>query len=360
MEESITRQHTDEISLKELILKIREYIRYLWTKKWWIIIVGLIGSVVGFYRAYTTDTTYTAELTFMVNEDDGKANGGVGAILGQIGFGGGARSEYNLDKIVSLGKSRRMLENVLLSDVVTEEDTAIIANKIIELYDFQSSWAESKNKELEFFHFKNSILDSNDRTSNYVLNYLQKIVKEDLGEISSLSVVISYEEETGILTLQSRTLSEELSIAITKKLYQELSSFYVNKKIERQRETFERISFTADSIKRKLSVVEYQLAQFNDRSLNLMQQRDQVKKQSLLRESQLLTGIYIEAIKNRETSLFILKNETPFFQIIDAPRYPLSVVKKSYKYESATFGVMASVLLGIILLFSKMYSEIIK
>lgn len=37
----------DEISLKDLILKIKEWWQYLWSKKWIIIAAGLIGGLLG-------------------------------------------------------------------------------------------------------------------------------------------------------------------------------------------------------------------------------------------------------------------------------------------------------------------------
>ena len=40
-------------------------------------------------RAYHQPNTYNAKLTFMVNEDEGGGVNGIGATLGQIGFGGG-------------------------------------------------------------------------------------------------------------------------------------------------------------------------------------------------------------------------------------------------------------------------------
>ena len=54
----------DEISLKELILKIKDWYRFLLTK--WIIIVaaGIIGGAIGVGYAFTQKATYTASLSF--------------------------------------------------------------------------------------------------------------------------------------------------------------------------------------------------------------------------------------------------------------------------------------------------------
>ena len=60
----------DEITLKELILKIREFWLELWGKKWIILGVAIIGAAVFAVRAKMQETTYTTGLSFMVTEND--------------------------------------------------------------------------------------------------------------------------------------------------------------------------------------------------------------------------------------------------------------------------------------------------
>ena len=50
----------DEISLKELILKIKEWLSYLKTKFLLIVFMGLIGGILGFTYAYFQKPTYKA------------------------------------------------------------------------------------------------------------------------------------------------------------------------------------------------------------------------------------------------------------------------------------------------------------
>ena len=42
----------DEISLKELVLKIKEWVAYLKTKFLLIVLMGLIGGILGYTYAY--------------------------------------------------------------------------------------------------------------------------------------------------------------------------------------------------------------------------------------------------------------------------------------------------------------------
>jgi uncharacterized protein involved in exopolysaccharide biosynthesis len=64
-EQNTTEQFdNDEISLKELILKIKEWYQFLLTQWKLIILMGLIGVVIGFTYAYFQKPTYKATLTF--------------------------------------------------------------------------------------------------------------------------------------------------------------------------------------------------------------------------------------------------------------------------------------------------------
>ena len=72
----------DEISLKELIFKIKEWISFLKTKWKAILIVGIIGAIIGLTIALFEKPTYKAVLTFAMEEDKGGGGGGLSSALG--------------------------------------------------------------------------------------------------------------------------------------------------------------------------------------------------------------------------------------------------------------------------------------
>jgi uncharacterized protein involved in exopolysaccharide biosynthesis len=94
----------DEISLKELIQKIKEWIAFLKTQ--WKLIVGIaaLGSVIGFAYASFVKPNYLATTTFVLEEDKGGGAGGLGGALGLAssfgldlgGGGGGLFSSTNI------------------------------------------------------------------------------------------------------------------------------------------------------------------------------------------------------------------------------------------------------------------------
>jgi len=112
----------EEVSLKELILKIKEWSAFLKSKWKTIILAGVVGSLLGLTVAWFEKPTYKATLTFAMEEDKG-SGGGLGGALGlasSFGIdlggagGGGAFAASNLTELM---KSRLIVEKVLLSPV---------------------------------------------------------------------------------------------------------------------------------------------------------------------------------------------------------------------------------------------------
>ena len=88
--------YNEEISLKELLLKAKTYLKFLLSKWKLILIFTLVGGSLGLVVSLLTKPKYTAHLTFALVE---KSNTGGGLAdlsstfgLGGIGTNGGAFS----------------------------------------------------------------------------------------------------------------------------------------------------------------------------------------------------------------------------------------------------------------------------
>ena len=145
----------DEISLKELVLKIKEWVAYLKTKFLLIVLMGLIGGILGYTYAYFQKPTYKAVLTFALEEDKG-GGGGLGGALGlassfgiDVGAsGGGAFAGSNL---MELMKSRLLVEKSLLNPVVVGNETITIAEYYIRNNKLREKWLEKPElKNIQF------------------------------------------------------------------------------------------------------------------------------------------------------------------------------------------------------------------
>ena len=121
---SSTNMDSDEISLKELILKLQEWWSYLLGQWKLIIWVSFIGSLLGLGYAFTQKPIYKAEFSFVL--EDEKSGGGLGGALGlasQFGLdlGGGGGGIFAGDNLLELMKSRSMVQKALLSPISVTE-----------------------------------------------------------------------------------------------------------------------------------------------------------------------------------------------------------------------------------------------
>ena len=324
-----------EITLKDFILLVKAYWNILWKRKWVVVIAGLIGGILFGINEYLKPIEYNAELTFMVNEDDGGGLGAAAAILGQFGFGGSS-SEYNLDKIVELSKSRQIAENVLFDSIEINNLNTCIGNHIIEIYDFNNEyWKEDTllNGFLFFRSDKESFSKKEQKALKSVFGFLIGTPREQ-GLLSC-----SFDELTGILKINGNTISEELSVGITNSLYDYLSSFYIAKSTDKQKSTVNILNQKVDSVYSEIQTTEYLLAKRIDNSQGFELRKDKVKEQELNRQLSILTIAYGELIKNKSTAEFLLETSKPFFSVIDSPSFPLDKTLKKYKMR-IVFGII--------------------
>ena len=150
-----TNIDADEISLKELILKLGEWWRFLLSKWVIILIAGIVGGAIGLTYAFIKKPIYKAELSFALQDE--KSGGGLSGALGlasQFGIdlgGGGAGGEFSGDNLLELMKSRSMVEKALLTPVIINGKNETLAEFYIDFNKFRKGW-EGK-PELEDIRF---------------------------------------------------------------------------------------------------------------------------------------------------------------------------------------------------------------
>lgn len=347
----------DDISLRELILLGKEYCLVLWKRKLIIVIAGIIVGIIFTILEYNKPTTYTAELTFMVNEDEGNSLGGAAAILGQFGFGGAGTSEYNLEKIQRLSKSRKIAKNVLFDSLILDGSNDLVANHLIGLYEFRDLWEESDS--LNGFLFNSKDDENFTITENAAM---MSVLGRLIGAPSVPGIFnLDFEESTSILTISATSLNPYLSIDVAESMYEELSQFYIQQSTEKQQFTLSILEDKADSIMTVLNKAEYDLAKIIDNSKGFRLRTTQLKEQQLNREIQIVTLAYGEILKNKATAEFLLETARPFFQVIDRPKLPIDGSKKRYSfkliYGLIIGGVLSSLIISLEYYFRNMFQN---
>lgn len=327
-----------EITLRELILKLNEF--YQEVKKSWklVSLVSIFFMVYFLYDAFNTPANYSANLTFMLNEDD-QGGAKVGGLAASFGLGGGSGG-YNLQKIHALLKTRTIIQKALFEKANINNNHDYFINHLIHEYDFHDNW--KKNDALRGFLFQNAEIDSFSRVENRALKSIHnKIINENDGLLNT-----SIDNDTGIMTIRIISTNEETSIKFSEVLFNILGEYYTSNVIEKQLFNFEMTKQRSDSLKLVLDNLQLRLLRFKDTQRNLILKQSQANELKLQREIQAISGVYTESRKNQEIANFALQSKTPFIQPIDLPIPPLSPDKSLMTY---VFSLIQGVVLGLFL-----------
>ena len=337
-------QANEDISFRDFALKIKAFVQEV-LRHWQIPAICIaIACAVQLYLYFTYEPLYPAKITFSVDEDEGGSAAGLTGILGQFGLGMSRPSRYNLDKILALSKSRRVIENTLFKTMTLDGKEDFLANHLIQVYDLYPDDKGSGKKEQASF-FKHDSLPAFNRQENEMLVALYGFIIGPEENPKKALVKADYNEDTNIMSLDVTTTKEELSLALAQRMFQSLSDYYINKAIEKQLKTYNVVSAKKDSVLAVLKGAEYQLANFKDTHRGMLMKTDQLTELRLTREIAALNAMYAEVLKNTEVADFTLKNKLPFIQVIDAPLPPIRPVLQSLLRKLA-IGIIIGGLIG--------------
>lgn len=313
--------HEEEMTLKDLILKVKEYMSVLWSSKFIILLVSAIFAALLFYYQFKKPTSYTSGMTFMVTETNDKAGQQTIAPFEQFQF-----ADVKDNKITEIARASRIVRQVLQSPV-DSNSKILIADKILDTYKLQEAWGVkegfSKEDQLNKLH---ELLVGN------------KIV----GRAGLMN--ITFNLGTELFTLKVTSKNPELSAALTNQFYESLSEFYIDKTVGRYQKSFGAIKGREDSLKVELNKTENSLAYSADRTRGVVSSVAKVNQSRIQRKFEDITQEFNEAKSNRQRVENILQNETPDFQIIDKTYVP--IIKKPATLQFAFVGAMLGFLLS--------------
>jgi len=358
-EQNSTEQFdNDEISLKELIMKIKEWYIFLLSKWKLIILMGVVGGLIGFTYAYFQKPTYKATLTFAMEEEK-SGGGGLGGALGlasQFGIdlgssGGGAFSGANL---IELMKSRKLVEKTLLSPITVNGKTQSIVDYYLEFNEVKKGWDEKPLlKNLQF------PIDA-DR-SNFTLQQDSILKNLSSGLIKTDLVISQKDKKVSILSIEMNSTNEQFSKVFCETIAKETSEYYVEIKSKKAKMNVDILQHQSDSIRAELNSAITGVAAATDNVFNLNSAMNVRRTPSARRQVdvQANTAILTQLVGNLELAKVTLRKETPLLQIIDRPSFPLEKEKVGKLKSLVLGGFLAGFLTILYLVFTAIYKKII-
>ena len=326
----------DEISLKELIYKGKEWTGYLLTQWWKIAIAGLIGALLGFGYAYIKKPVYTAALSYAI-EDGKDAGGGLGSLASSFGLnlGGGTGGAFSGNNLMELFKSRSMVEKTLLSPVTVNGKEISLAELYIQDKNWRTKWNDNPN--LTNIHFlPNADREKFSRVQDSIMGIIYK-------DISKNNLTIDQKDKKLAITLiEMKATDEYFAQQFTLALTKTVTDFYVDTKSKKAKENMAILNHQIDSIRGQLNGAITSVAVANDNTFALNPALNVKRVPSARRQVdvQANTAILTEIVKQAELAKVTLRKETPLIQIIDEPILPL---------PKEEFGKIKGIILGFIM-----------
>jgi hypothetical protein len=309
-------QNNDEISLKDLILKIKEIWKYLLSKWITIIIVGVLSASLGLVYSICKTPEYVAKLSFSVIEK-GSSGGGLSALAGQFGFnvGSSGAGVFSGNNMIELLQSRNLIERTLLSELNIDGKRRRLIDYYRELNP-PEDWEEPK----ETISFPLGLDRANFSRQQDSLLYV-------LGSaITSKKLSITKQKKDIDIIQIAFTNSDELFAKLfTETLIYIVSEFYIQTKTKNTKINLEMMEMRADSMRREYEKALEDQAKYSDQNMNPSKQIVRVEQQKIQTTIQLTGTTYAELTKNVEILKLDLVQQTPLVQVIDAPIMPLDV-----------------------------------
>ena len=286
------------------------------SSKWKVIfIVSFLFAALGVLYAMNNQENYKAELNFVI-EDNSNSGGGLGKYAGlanQFGFdlGLGSSTAFSEGNVLELLKSRRVVEEALLSKVNINGNHELLINHYLDFNEFREEWVEliPEIRDLKYTINRNDF----SLVQDIILGVAWKNLTHE-------NVQINVIDESSIIKVVCKSKDEQFAKLIVEELVSEVSEYYTHTQTAKARHTLSFIQNRADSVLTELKQAEFAYARHKDSNFGVMRAEGLLEELRLKREVEILNVMYSEILKNLEISKFTLLDQKPLINIIDSPR----------------------------------------
>lgn len=341
---------TDDIRLKDVILKLISIKNLIWRKKILVICFSLFFGVLGVLYSFFSKEVYNAHLTFVVDEsqDSGGSLGAISGMASQFGFnlGGAADGTFSQTNIQELITSRRVVEEALLTKGKIDGKDDLLINHHIEFNEYRKDW---KNTPIENIYF------TSDRSS-FTLQH-DSILGLAYNSLTDGNITTNIGEESNIFKISCQSKNEDFAKVMLESLVDKLEDYYIMFQTAKSNNTLDFLSQRADSILNELRAAEFAYADYKDANFGVQRAKGLLQEIRLKRDVEILNIMYGEVVKNLELSKFTLLNNKPLLNIIDRPVFPLQVRKISLITSFILFSILGAFFVSIYLILSQLIRD---
>lgn len=354
------RIEDEEVSVKELIISLQGWLKYLWSKWPILLIAGILGGALGLWYAFAKTPTYTAKTTFVLESGEGQGRlsqfAGVAAMAG-INLGGGGGGLFQGDNILELYKSRNMLEETLLSPVHPDSNQLLI-ERYIDYNEVRADWKEQPELLALNFSLDPSGLNPLTRRlrDSVVTEFVDAIRKNHLS-------VSKPDKALSIIQVEVTSPDEVFAKSFNDNLVRRVNDFYIQTKTKKSTDNIAILEAKVDSVRAVMTGAIYSAARVSDATPHLNPTR-QTQRMAPVQEAQFTAeanqAILSQLLQNLELSKMNLLQEQPLIQLVDTPVYPLPVDRVGKAKGIVIGGFLLGFLTLLTLIGLKWYRDVMR
>lgn len=266
------------------------------------IIPVIITGLYGYYLGKQVKPTYTAKITFFLSEERPQVPGG-GSNFSNLLQSTNANFG-NPKKLKEYAFTEKVCSKMLFKKCVFRGREDYLANHYLRL---NSGYTSS------YFKDFTSVRDMS------IPDYL--IFKQILNGVKSVVTIEYNEAEIYSITITSG--DEEFSKLLCEVFYNNLIDYYVERATKKAKITVDFLEEKLAYVKAQLENSEYNLADYKDKSNNLVTYKADLNETRYIRNKALLEGLYAETARGLEASKTNYYSISPLFQTVDEPHFPL-------------------------------------
>lgn len=318
----------DEITIKDIILKIQQWWGIVWLKKNLIIGVSLvIGMSAAVYTKYFNLPTYEASYQLFFEEDSGGLSSAM-RLASSFGLSIGGNSGSSTVAVQQYLTSRDNIAKAMMADL----DSGLLVDRYFEKIlldepDFALEYSEKFNK--------------NSRFTDSIFTIISLKLKEEEYVSASLN------EDNGILSFRVVSEKESFAYDLANELIANTENKFISWKQTKSQGAVDAFQGKVDSLELAIDATLIKLGEYEDQNNSLVSSVDKMKRIRLTIDLETLKLAYGEYIKGLEMSKAELMNLEPPFMYFDDPTYPLEKDEDSAVLKGAFGAVITSFLLII-------------
>ena len=308
-------------------------------KRWWVFLIfGVVGGGAGIFYAMIQKPKYESKLTFAL--DDGGNGGGLSgaaALAAQFGFStGGGNDVFAGDNIISIIKSRRIVETILLAVDSSGKQPVTLIEKYFSFTKIRETLDESvRLKDVKF------PIGQKRQTFTRLQDSLLYNVYSDFAKV--FITCNRTDKKLNLIELNVISEDEDFSKIFTERLILEANTFYTSIRTKKSLQTLQVLEDRVNKLQGGLNSSISSKASAQDANINPAYAQAQVPIQKQQINIQVFSGAYAEMFKNLEIARFQYLNEMPLMQIIDKADYPMRKIKKGKLMTGIVGSILAAV-----------------